>query len=43
RASGSAAAKGGRARIVLGEAKRGSYRLTLLTGGGSIKLTVDLR
>jgi hypothetical protein len=43
RATGSASAKKGRARIVLGEVKRGSYRLTLVTMSGTIKLAVALK
>ena len=43
RATGTATARKGRARIVLGAVKRGSYRLTLVTKGGTIKLAVELR
>jgi hypothetical protein len=43
RATGSASARKGRAKIVLGAVKRGSYHLTLVTSGGTVKLAVALR
>jgi hypothetical protein len=41
--SGSGTAKGGRARVTMGKAKAGRYKVAVTNGGSTVRLNLDLR